>query len=99
MRKLTGKAKEAFLAYCKKNEMFMSLYDDVFLNAFIIEWLDSVGIYIEINVMHYGKDLEFSYNIQEQNTLNGRNGLIHESRTDTANAAITKAIEIFNNRK
>lgn len=53
--KLTGKCKEEFLKHCKQSETFMDTYADVYLNALIIEFFDSVGIWNKVFFEVYEK--------------------------------------------
>ena len=51
--KLTGKAKEKFLEYVLKNYGYdktaISYCPEIYLNAIIIEFFDSVGLFFSIN--------------------------------------------------
>lgn len=107
--KLTGKCKEDFLDYYWENyiksigivgvkleaeEFFDSLYP-IFKNALIIEFFDSVGIYIVTgldtafsNKFEYGIDFIKKETIFFDERFN--------SRTEATNAAIEKANELYN---
>lgn len=84
--KLTGKCKEAF-EYNFNMSNFNEL-SETLQNALIIDFFDSVGIYV--NVLKYNDkwkiiaDTQFRY--------------LFESRQEATKAAIAKAVEIFNNR-
>lgn len=93
--KLTGKAKEAFLDYVFKTNNVLDTSNELYLNALIIEFFDSVGIYIEIGGIDYSGVL-FWYNIQEHNTINGNNSFEFETRAEATNAAIIKANDLYN---
>lgn len=108
---LYGKGKLAFEKWLKKQPIcYFNKYnktiiihnrewynlDERFINALIIEWLDSVGIYIEIGGADY-RGVEFWYNIQQKNTINGHNGECFNNRTEATTKAIEKAVETFNN--
>lgn len=68
-------------------------------NSFIIEWLDTVGIYVEISGINHNRTRPiFNYNIQEDGTLNGINGHDFESRQKATEAAIKEANEIYNQK-
>lgn len=98
--KLTGKAKEEFKKWFDENyNDFWNYYNakKTLLNALIIEWFDSVEIYIEISAINY-VGLEFSYNIQEKNTINGSNGYVFKIRNEATDKAIAKANEIYNKK-
>lgn len=106
--KLTGKCKEAFLEYywqtkikplkikiCKREDLeeFFGTISELFQNALIIDFFDSVGIYIIITI-----DFDFCYNIYEDG--NTTEPLYYEidfsQRADCTTEAIKKANEIFN---
>ena len=91
---LTGKCKEDFLKWYYYNnyhhQVFTETSDDIFINALIIEWLDSVGIYIGIT---YFKDSEFHWRIHYKDKYGTRN-----SRPEAIEQAIIKANEIYNER-
>lgn len=85
---ITGKAKEAFLKNCKQTESFMNTYADIYLNALIIDWLDSVGIYILVTDFD-GKDWWSEFNGYPVSFLG-------ETRQQATQEAIKKAVEIYN---
>ena len=62
------------------------------INSLIIDWLDSIGIYIEIGGVKIDGVEEFWYNIQEINTLNG----VNLEKFNTRIQATYKAIERIN---
>jgi len=84
-----------------QRDLFIS-YDDIpgdFLNTLIIEWLDSVGIFIEISGVQYQFDTpEFTYNIQEVGTLNGVTAHVFDNRQQATEKAIERAVELFNEK-
>lgn len=93
---LTGKAKQDFWCSLSINELQdFYTYSDVIQNALIIEWFDSVGIYIEIAGANYS-GIEFWYNIQQQGTINGNNGDYFKTRQEATQKSINKANEIYN---
>lgn len=112
--KITGKAKEDFerwyLAKLRNRDDIVGRYfdnsllnyfwsaGDTMIQAFIVEWLDSVGIYIEVGAICIDGHAQYDYNIQENNTLNGMNGHTFSTRHEATQQAINKAIEIYNNR-
>lgn len=70
-----------------------------FQETLIINWFDSVGIYIEISGVKYQSEYpDFTYNIQEDGTLNGFTSEIFISRKEALETAIKKANEIYNQR-
>jgi len=50
---LTGKALEAFEKWLVDNELY-TRNDERLINTLIIDWLDSVGIYVSIYVQKIG---------------------------------------------
>jgi len=102
---LTGKAKEDFEKWIEK-EMFHfgfnldqqrnSINDlsDLFLNALIIEWLDSVGINIILTCeFDYGYEiLDKRYEVMEELKK------WYDTRHEATTHAIKKANEIYNNQ-
>lgn len=81
---------------------------DTIKNAHIIEWLDSVGILIFLKRKTVGhRDFEFDYwyfiitNIQGvhlNNFLESKHHVIVDDRNEATEAAIKKAVEIFNEK-
>jgi len=93
--KLTGKTKEAFTGWMKK---YPHIYPDQFeimpdwmINSLIIEFFDSVGIYISIiktkDLCQFVLEDDFKNYHQRSNDFN--------SRPEATNVAIEKANEIF----
>lgn len=70
--------------------------DKVFLNAIIIEWFDSVGIIINIGGVMINGVFDFSFDIQQNNTLNGIDTYGLKTRKEATTQAIIKANEIYN---
>lgn len=91
---LTGKAKEDFKEWLyKKYDILFDLeeYHKTMLCAEIIEWLDSVGIYISIITQENDKkEIRFTSDINEQNFISC------ETRKQATEEAIKKANEIYN---
>lgn len=110
---LTGKAKEDFENWNRGiedndygyidieptsiNVGFEDLYPR-FQNNIIIEWLDSVGIYIQVGAISTHGQPVFDYNIQEDNTINGMNGHTFRTRHEATTEAIKQANIIYNGR-
>jgi len=107
---LQGKAKEEFEKWLKKQPfVYFNKYtksiiihnrdwfqlNERFINTLIMDFFDSIGIYIEVGGANY-RGVEFWYNIQELNTINGHNGEYFKTRTEATTKAIEKASEIFN---
>jgi len=98
---LQGKAKEEFEKWLKKQPfVYFNKYtksiiihnrdwselNQCFINSLIIDWFDSVGIYV--NALRYGlKWKPLCENVIE---------LTFSTRKSALNFAITKAVEIFN---
>jgi len=88
---LTGKAKEHFEAWATNSHMHrlpsigVEYLYPLFLNALIIEWLDSVGIYISITTN--GKLFQWSINKFIGAAL---------SRREATEAAILTANNLYN---
>jgi len=102
---LTDKAKEDFLKwYLEKGnkkintKQFSLDIAKSIIYAIAIEWFDSVGIFIETGGADY-RGIEFWYNIQEKNTINGHNGEYFKSRQEATEKALEKANEIYNELK
>lgn len=85
--KLTGKAKEDF-SY-KYNMSNFNEYSEVLQNALIIEFFDSVGIYISIE---HNQNVGFMYILDEC----CENGFL--TRKEAAEKAIEQANLIYNDR-
>lgn len=95
--RLTGQCKEDFLNYCKQSESFINTYADIYLNSLIIEWFDSVGIYISImhssakyNTWYYGVS---KINFDDVELILAKD----KNRSQVTNIAIDKANDIYNN--
>lgn len=89
---LTGKAKEEFIKAKIGNEinLFESMLP-IYKNALLIEWFDSVGIYItsdyfELNNGFYSEILDSNFEI------------IKPTRQEALTEAIKKANEIYNSK-
>ena len=110
MSKLNGKAKEEFLKYYKKKdniklfefekvEIVFNLQKELYKNALIIEWFDSVGIYVNIH-SDFNPPFIFGYSTRSE-VYNKRNAIgiqnKFEYRTEATTKAIEKANEIYNN--
>jgi hypothetical protein len=68
------------------------LEDTRLFNALIIEWLDSVGVYIFIN-----NDFQFGYSIYEDgNTYPTKTKIDFSTRQEATTEAIKKANELIN---
>jgi len=96
MKKLTGKSKDAFYEWMNTqpvDELLVCF--DISLNALIIEWFDSVGIYISIK-SKFGQNKQrqrFGYSL-----LNYVSMFAFDSRTEATNFAIEKANLLFNEK-
>lgn len=86
---LTGKSLEYFNEWCynKYGTYYCQIYHNAYLNALIIEWFDSVGIYIEI----LREDGFFTWVIgHHYDTPNS------DSRKQTTEQAIIHANKLYN---
>ena len=97
---LTDKALDDFYTWIEKEDFPLSKYAiknnlvvNVVLNALIIEWFDSVGIYI-------GTESEYIYeHVGFYAYVNNKNlNKIFELRQEATEQAILKANEIYNER-
>jgi len=113
--RLTDKCKEDFLNYywnskikplsiCTKEDLesfFDSIYE-IYQNALIIEFFDSVGIYISIEcyydaLLGYNRGFEAIIFDEQQNTKYDCNPSdCFETRTEAVNEAIIKANALWN---
>lgn len=102
---ITDKALKAFKAYIKKEngwtsqdftEHYKCQGNDKYTCADIIDWLDSVGIYIYIEPsipIGYEKPDCFLFRVN-----NETNRMKFTTRHQATQSAIKKAVEIFNSR-
>ena len=88
---LTGKAKEKFLEWLDEESTWFQTFSDTHQNALIIEFFDSVGVYIGVypatNCSQY---LMFEISINDD--WIGE----EENRQEATIQAITKANDIYN---
>lgn len=90
---LTGKTKEDFLNYYGTGEnYFTKTLTDVEKYANIIDWFDSVGIYI--NTVYYPESLYFKCFVDNGDTCHFINS--EKTRQEAIKQAILKANEIYN---
>ena len=103
---LNGKAKEDFINWiCKKYpeirwHEFKSM-PKIFVNVLIIEWFDSVGIFVNIDVISENNSLELSdwfyvIKINNEDVDFITNDYYYNSRQKATTEGIKKANEIFN---
>lgn len=94
---ITGNAKESFLSYVYGQGLEDLLIHDISLNALIIEWLDSVGIYVETGVYPCQEDGDIYFCGSFFGKLGGWDDLeYYNSRHQATQEAIKKAVEIYN---
>jgi len=84
--KLTGKALEGYISFINEEYPEYERTYNLFQNALIIEYLDSVGVYV--NALKYDGKWKMIVNTQFR--------FIFNSRIEAINAAIEKANEIIN---
>ena len=98
---LTGKAKEDFIKTKIGNEinLFESMLP-IYKNALIIEWFDSVGIYISINYVDFYDELRNNTGFETYVTNKGLSVKFRSvsSRQEATLKAIKKANEIYNSK-
>ena len=98
---LTGKAKESFIDYLDKTNQIkiekgiLNLhwqdFPEKFKNALIIEWFDSVGIYITSDYFELNKGFY-------SEILNSNFAIVKPTRQEALTEAIKKANEIYNSK-
>lgn len=92
--KLTGKCKEEFLKYLDVEEQwFNEEYTELFENALVVDFFDSVGIYIDCGYYTKGK---MCSGVEGSGLEFISTGTNHNSRIKATNKAIIKANEIYN---
>jgi len=104
--KLTGKCLEDFFDYLRKNNkasieigvliMHWQEYPKEYLNALIIEFFDSVGIYINISAIPFSKDFRVEIRAIDNSFLSSCGYEAFETRQKATNAAIEKANYLYN---
>lgn len=108
MIQLNGKAKEKFLEWLSKTydlihydtELWFKNEKEITQNAFVIDWFDSVGIYINTTLDETNKH-KFKYLITDINTRHlhcWKEGVNKDSRQEAIKKAIKKANDIYNAR-
>ena len=97
---LTEKAKKDFYKYINIEDYKLFDYvrkkyaNEIVLNALIVEWFDSVGIYIEIS---FYDDCYWTYNIYSNKpVLEKETANICNNRQEALTEAIKKANEYYN---
>ena len=97
---LTGKAKEDFIKTKIGNEinLFESMLP-IYKNALIIEWFDSIGIYIEV-YRHNNRPTVQGFNSRIVRRINGYYECCTavDTRKEATEEAIKKANEIYNSK-
>ena len=93
---LTGKAKEDFILWLNNQPVapYEVMLDDIpkcYLNSLIIEWFDSVGIYITSDYFELNKGFY-------SEILNSNFASIKPTRQEALTEAIKKANEIYNEK-
>jgi len=103
---LTGKALKDFENWLREThyKYYLSAYGvnpDTCNYALIIEWLDSIGVYIEVGVWHREKNIMyFGWDISD---FEGYLRISHDrlkvnNRQEATRQAIIKAREIYNSK-
>ena len=103
MSKLSGKAKEEFdkWYYKEDNGLLYNLDEipDIYENALIIEWFDSVQIFISINYVNFINELTSAKGFEAMVTNKHITTRFIEvnTRTEATTKAIEKANDLYNN--
>jgi len=95
---LTGRAKEDFLKHLDVEEKwFDEEYVDLFSNALIIEWFDSVGIYIW-TMPSLRVETKWTYRVFKSVLTENikQRAFSFKTRAEATTEAIKKANEIYN---
>lgn len=93
------------LVKCKISDgiPFVDYYDicELHLNALIIEWFDSVGVYISINYVNFVNELTSTKGFEAMITNKHLTTRFRETKTrkKATEQALEKANEIYNNQK
>ncbi|WP_276679708.1 hypothetical protein [Empedobacter brevis] len=97
---LTGKAKEDFLKSNGKKEAWINIMLPIYQQAIIIEWFDSVGIYIDAEFFRKNIKDEPQFVSSTTDEWNGLQPLRIQfsSRQEATEQAIIKANQIYNER-
>ena len=93
LNKNLGHDSEVLISVYNQESLFIN-YNNVketLLNALIIEWFDSVGIYITSDYFELNKGFY-------SEVLNSDFEIIKQTRQETLTEAIKKANEIYNNK-
>ena len=109
---LTGKAKEDFEKWLNKEMYYLGRNNfedrdnniedlsDNFQNALIIEWFDSVGIFVSINYVDFYNEIRNDKGFETYVTNKGLSVKFRSvsSRQEAIKQAIEKANEIYNSK-
>lgn len=100
MELLTGKAKEKFLNWLSTEMYYLGKepLSDLFFSALIIEWFDSVGIYLDCPPLIDYNPVKFGLLIDEKIHYSEQKNRVYDSRQEARIAGIKKANEIFNSK-
>lgn len=97
---LTGRALEDFTKWNgdRQFDMMLPFEYPIYLNALIIEWFDSIGIYISINYVSFYDELRNDKGFEAYVTNNGLSVKFRslKNRKAAAKQAIIKANDIYN---
>lgn len=93
---LNGICKEKFLEWLDEESTWFQTFSDTHQNALIIEFFDSVGVYIYFNTGTYISKPNFRYEIITHDNV--FIGFKENSRQEATIQAIKKANEIYNER-
>lgn len=89
---LTGKCKEKFLEWYNEPETYFYRLNKTCQNALIIEWFDSVGIYIDVRIEFEDSFVLKTFNSYAEDDYVGN----YSNRQEAIKQAIIKVNEIYN---
>ncbi len=92
---LTGKAKDNFLDSNGKKEAWINIMLPIYQYALIIEWFDSVGIYINV---FYKYIWRVEIRDSQSSLLSTLDYAVFDTRQEATKQAIIKANDIYNER-
>lgn len=104
---LSGKAKDDFIKWHVLNESKKILIEQIenWYYSEIVEWLDSIGIYIHVKRFTHGLEFKEWYfiitdyrGVHFNNHVSKESRILNDSRKEILNLAIKKANEIYNSR-
>ena len=97
---MNGQAKIDFLKQSKYIESIFNELPKIYQNALIIEWFDSVGIYISINYVSVHTDLRSGKGFQSLVCYGNLSTMFRgvDTRQQATEKALEKAIILYNEK-